>query len=148
MTNTNNFDDILIIIVLMTNADYFDDKYKLFWWQIEITKNNDKYLCEVKTQYGTGYLAVCQGKCLLLLREACCGVTVHCLKPNYASTSAFSRFLLAFWQCHNSSFSWVLSRLCVQVLSEIVFMCPNYFSFHLGWTIYLVSIFTFQFCIF
>ena len=64
--------------------------------QIEITINNDKYLCEVKTQYGTGYLAVCQGKCLLLLRETCCGVTVHCLKPNYASTSAFSRLLFGF----------------------------------------------------
>ena len=129
MTNTNNFDDILIIIVLMTNADYFDDKYQLFWWQIEITKNNDKYLCEVKTQYGAGYLAVCQGKCLLLLREACCGVTVHCLKPNYASTSAFSRLLFGFWQCHNSSFSWVLSRSSAFWNS---FHVAQLISFHLG----------------
>ena len=87
---------------------------------------DDKYLCEVKRQYGAGYLAVCQRNYLLLLRETSCRMAVHCLNTSCLS----SHSLFAFW---GALFTEAVVQLNLQFLLEVVLikacLAPTFSTF-------------------
>ena len=113
---------VLIIIVLMTNADYFDDKCKLFWWQIEIKKTMTNTCVRLRPNME---LVIWQ-----FARESVCFCSErHVAEWQYIVSNPIMPppllFHVSFSVFDNVTILHLVGFYQGQVLSEIVFTWPN-----------------------